>query len=465
MSKLSPARSAALAALLEADRSGAFVRDLMDELPCARSLDRRDAAFALRLALGVSATKGCLDEALDAYVAKPGKVQRSIRMALRIAAFEIIYLGSEPRVAVSQGAELVRSRAKSAVGFANAVLRRVAEGREAYLAASDIATDERAVVSKARRAGVPAWLAREMLASMGDAHAQAALDAQLEPAPLAIQLNPRVSSIEGVELYDTPLVGAFRVLDRAGLVGSGALGRDDAASSDLNAQIIATAAIRPGSTLEIGAGRGTKTFVMGCGRSRMGLAAQHVACDLSAHKCDLNRSRIIGAGLDQGISFAAGDCRDLGEVLSQLDSGAGERLLFDTVFLDAPCSGTGTMRRHPEIPWRLQLDDVVSSLPELQLELLAEASSRVAPSGELIYATCSILEAENDRVVERFLEMPQARGFQLAPVSESYAYTLPVFEHASAYVRDHETETGCFMTYPAHDAFDGHFCARFIRIA
>ena len=164
MSKLSPARSAALAALLEADRSGAFVRDLMDELPCARSLDQRDAAFALRLALGVSATKGCLDEALDAYVAKPGKVQRSIRMALRIAAFEIIYLGSEPRVAVSQGAELVRSRAKSAVGFANAVLRRVAEGREVYLAASDIATDERAVVSKARRAGVPAWLAREMLA-------------------------------------------------------------------------------------------------------------------------------------------------------------------------------------------------------------------------------------------------------------------------------------------------------------
>ena len=134
MSRLSPARRAALNALLEAERSGSFVRDVLERAD-ARPSDARDAAFALRLALGVTATRGCVDELLDRFLAKPNRVKLPVRMALRVAAFELVYLDAMPEVAVSQGVELVRARAASAAGMANAVLRRVAEARVGYLAA------------------------------------------------------------------------------------------------------------------------------------------------------------------------------------------------------------------------------------------------------------------------------------------------------------------------------------------
>ena len=86
----------------------------------------------------------------------------------------------------------------------------------------------------------------------------------------------------------------------------------------------------------------------------------------------------------------------------------GEPVKFDTVFIDAPCSGTGTMRRHPEIPWRLTEKDVTVELPKLQLTMLKEAAARVAAGGELIYATCSVFDEENTQVVEAFLNSPEA---------------------------------------------------------
>ena len=91
--------------------------------PDVHALERRDAGLAMRLVLGVVASYGCLDDLIDAYCDKPGRMNARIRNALRIATFELVYLGTEPRAAVSQGVELVRTRAKSAAGFANFVLR------------------------------------------------------------------------------------------------------------------------------------------------------------------------------------------------------------------------------------------------------------------------------------------------------------------------------------------------------
>ena len=128
MTKLSPARRRALIALMEAQDGRGFVRDILAASTGTLS-DARDEAFALTLALGVTATVGALDEALDRYIAKPSKVSARVRMALRIPAFEMLYLDTPGHVAVSQGVELVRSQARSAAGLANAVLRRVDEGR------------------------------------------------------------------------------------------------------------------------------------------------------------------------------------------------------------------------------------------------------------------------------------------------------------------------------------------------
>ena len=465
MTRLSPARKHALDALCAADSTGAYVRDLLTCSDSKSKLDRRDLAFASRLALGVTATKGCLDELLDAFIARPNKVSSRVRMALRIAAFELVYLDSEPRVAVSQGVELVRGVAQPAAGMANAVLRRVADAKDDYLGACGAFASESACASVARGLGIPLWLASEISDSRGpvDAHG---LDmvSNLDPAPLCVHANPAhghswSSYISGL---DEVFPGAYVVHDPAAFIGTDALRAHDCVVSDLSAQLIATLATRSGSCLEIGAGRGTKTFIMACQASRSGFEHSHVALDLYERKCALNKERMDSAGLGERISYLSGDACELDAVLASVE--ACTPLSFDTVFIDAPCSGTGTMRRHPEIPWRLKREDVDSDLHKIQLSLLRSAAAHVQKGGELIYATCSMLEQENRGVVSAFLASDEGASFEIAPVSEADIFRCEGFSAARKLARVHETEEGYLQTFPLKaDDFDGHFCARLIR--
>lgn len=492
MSSLSPARRFAHAVLMEADRSGGFVREVAERAP-RRPSDPRDAALGLRLALGATAASGCLDELLDRFLTKPGRVKRPARLALRVAAFELVYLGRAPEVAVSQGVELVRAQAPTASGLANAVLRRVAVAAAGYRAAEDVPPEERARTAQARQAGLPVWLVRMIADSCGADAAGALCAAQLEPAPMAVLVNPLCarhsstgSSSDATDADvaatspqpDAVLPGCAlaaervaRVLpgcalppDPATYIASGALTAGDAVASDAAAQLIATAATAPGACLEIGAGRGTKTFIIAAQAQRAGFAGRrHVAAELSAGKAARNRDRLERAGLADGVAFACGDCRDLDAVLADVDRAAGSHARFDTVFLDAPCSGTGTMRRHPEIPWRLTEADCATGLPELQLQLLTAAAARVAPGGQLLYATCSVLASEDADVVQAFLASAAGAFFSLAPVSDAPIFQYPDFAFAAALIREYEDEGGPFRAVPALRCTDGHFCARFVR--
>ena len=165
MSKLSPARKLALDVLMEADRRGMYARDVLSSRASAKAIDQRDSAFAARLALGVAATQGILDELLDQFLDKPKKVAPRVRMALRISAFEMLYLHTPGRVAVSQGVELVRSGAKSAAGLANAVLHKVADNVEDFATASDVDESERRLVRLSRLMGLPRWLCARIMVS------------------------------------------------------------------------------------------------------------------------------------------------------------------------------------------------------------------------------------------------------------------------------------------------------------
>ena len=471
VTELSPARRVALDILLDLEESGAYARDGLDASPELRELSRRDAGLATRLVLGVVATYGCLDELIDTYCEKPGRMNARIREALRIAAFEIVYLGTEPRAAVSQGVELVRTRAKSAAGFANAVLRRIVADRGVYLAAEDVpAGSERDTISAARSAGLPAWLAGEVIASLGFERARLLFDCELEPAPVAVHLNPHDVTAEDVlaglrvgvsDVAELP--GCIAPVASSELMHTDLLKRSAVAVCDLNAQVVATAATAPGDCLEVGAGRGTKSFVMAAQATRCGMRRSAVAVELSKKKNRLNRRRLERAGLIDCVCFFTGDGCDLDRTLSETDRRAGERRLFDSVLVDAPCTGTGTMRRHPEIPWRLLPEDIDRDMPGLQLALLTEAARRVRPGGQLIYATCSVLQQENAAVVDAFLNSKVGRGFALAPVSQAPIFERPEFADAAAYVRSRETNRGLFQTVPALDSFDGHFCARLVR--
>ena len=469
MSKLSPARKVTLDVLMEADRRGVYTRDVLSHRASVKALDHRDAAFASRLALGVTATEGTLDELLDRFLAKPKKVAPRVRMALRISAFEMLYLGTPGRVAVSQGVELVRANAKSAAGLANAVLRKVDDHLAEFRAASDVVTDddrELRLIRLSRAYGIPIWLCGRLLDAFDGEDGQGlAFAGNLAPAPLAIHVNPRAQISKAVPdgLVDPVFPGCYAPVDAHAMIASGVFESAAAVASDLNAQLVATVATRPGSCLEIGAGRGTKTFVMACQALRAGFERTHYALDLHERKCDQNLHRLSRAGIT-GIRTIAGDACDLNETLTSLDARAGARVTFDTVFVDAPCSGTGTMRRHPEIPWRLTEQDVDQTLPLLQLAMLCEASRRVSAHGELIYATCSVMHQENLDVVHSFLASREGARFHLEPLSNATIFDLEQFGRARDIVRTREDTQGCFQSVPSSaDSFDGHFAARLVR--
>ena len=103
-------------------------------------------------------------------------------------------------------------------------------------------------------------------------------------------------------------------------------------------------------------------------------------------------------------------------------------------------------------------------LPELQLEMLCQAACRVAPHGQLIYATCSVLRAENSHVVTQFLGSPEGEGFAPMPVSDALAGAGPAYMGAAGDIAEHEIPIGTFQSYPCPGGFDGHFCARFVRV-
>ena len=154
--------------------------------------------------------------------------------------------------------------------------------------------------------------------------------------------------------------------------------------------------------LEVGQGRGTKTLLLQNAAIAAGGPCEITAVEVSPRKSELARRRMEAAGVADHVRCVCADGRALPE-----DLGA-----FDLVFLDAPCTGTGTLARHPEIAWSLE-PSAPAELAALQAELLASAAARVAPGGRLVYATCSVLDEENDAVVRAFLASSAGAPFEL----------------------------------------------------
>lgn len=415
MARLSPARRAALALLGERRRRGARARDLLRGSEALAGLDERDRGLVTRLVLGVAAAEGALDAMIDAHLRSGGRLEPRVRDALRVSAFELVYLGTRGDVAVSQGVELVRSVAPRAAGLANAVLRRVSEGDVGRAAAARerVAAGSFGVADLALAGALPEWLAERALSSLGPDRAAAWAGGALGPAGAWVAANrmrhdaDRVIDLladAGCKPEAGPLPGSVRLGAPACLAPSGLVERADVIPCDLAAQEVALAAApKPGErVLEVGQGRGTKTLLLEGVACSAGGPCEVFAVEVSPHKSELSRRRMESAGVADHVRCVCADGRELPDDIG----------VFDLVFLDAPCSGTGTLARHPEIAWSL-LPDAPAGLAALQGELLASASARVAPGGRLVYATCSVLAEENDAVVQAFLGSSAGTGFEL----------------------------------------------------
>lgn len=427
MARATAARRCALALLGERRRRDARARDLLRGSEALSGLPERDRAFATRLVLGATAAEGALDRAVDAHLRRGAHLEPRVRDALRLAAFELLYLGERSDVAVSQGVELVRGVAPRAAGLANAVLRRVAEGDAPALAAARerVASGSSDASDLALVGALPEWLCERALASLGPADASVWAMGALGPAGAWVAANrARLSLREaetllakaGCDPVAGPVAGSFLLGAPARLAPSGLVERVDVLPCDLAAQEAALAAApEPGSrVLEVGQGRGTKTVLLEGAAVAAGGPCEIVAVELDPRKSALAARRMEAAGVAEHVACVAADGRALGgDDLPDVLLGT-----FELVFVDASCTGTGTLARHPEIAWSLE-----SSAPEelaaLQGEILSAAAARVAPGGRLVYATCSVLAEEDERVVEAFLASATGAGFELVAASRT----------------------------------------------
>ena len=377
-SKATPARLLALRLVREVRERDAYLRELVASARETTKLPAEEFDFAQVLAFGVTMCRGTLDEAIDRSLSSPRDVKPKVRDALRISAYEMLFLRKPEHVVVDQGVELVRSVAPRAAGLANAVLRKMAFDARDF-PWGDMATDDAAW---ARSFGMPEWLAVCLADEYGRDVATTIMEADLHPAPRYLRDNP----------FDP----------------------DNPFACDLSAQRVAGIVPFDGTILEIGAGRGTKTMLL---ESRaletLGHTVPIHAVELHEYRTQLHVERMRQAGIEDVVSLAGNACA--------LDAIDGVLPHYDAVLLDAPCSGTGTMRRHPEIRWKLTPADV-TELAALQRALLDEAARHVAPGGTLVYATCSILDEENQQVVDDFLATQSQGEWRVG--EDSFA-TLP----------------------------------------
>lgn len=478
MATLSPARIAAADVLSNVRRRNARARDLLrTSAPVAR-LTPADRALATRLALGGVRTSGTVDALLDAHLRR-GHLEPRVRDALRISAFELLWLATPAHVAISQGVELVRRVSPHGTGLANAVLHRVAEEDLPALARARERVERRNCTASdiALVAALPQWLADELMVSLGtDGVCRMALSALDAPgvyvAGNACLHNDveveHLLSAAGLMPCSTSLPGCLSLSSAAGLAASGLVDVVDVVPADMAAQVVAwLASPAPGTRmLEVGQGRGTKSLLLESCALRRGGLAHLAAVESEAFKVAVSRTRMERARLGKAVTCTALDGRRLGEKgLPPELSGS-----FDSAFVDAPCSGMGTLRRHPEIAWALQepaIRTAGQSLPALQLELLRAASTRVGAGGTLAYATCSELRQENEGVVSAFLAGQEGAAFSLvSPRSTAAFAALP--PQAQRLVTAMIGPDGMVRTSRVDTPelpLDGHFLALLVREA
>jgi 16S rRNA (cytosine967-C5)-methyltransferase len=445
---VTPARRAALDTLARVRQRSAYARETLDAVVSGRSLSPEDRALAARLAYGVLSTQGVLDEAIDRLADRPGRIEPRVRDALRLAAYEMLYTRLPARATVNEAVEAVRGVSPGLAGFANAVLRRLS-GEAADFPWGDPDTDTAAL---ARLTGHPAWIAQLVEEDWGRSVAAAFMRADAGTAPLYVWHDP----------FRGGLTGALQVLETdgaapteaeppgcivCGVPGAAVRGRALADGLVLVADAAAQLAARvlrpaPGSTVvDLAAGRGTKTVQLQALAVAAGGPAHVFAIDLHPFKIQESERRFAGIGVPDVTALAL-DATDATALDAALPDGA------DSVLVDAPCSGLGTLRRRVDKRWRLAPADV-DALRPLQAGMLEAGARLVRPGGTVVYSTCSVARRENHYIVREFLASDAGRAFRTRDISAD----VPVPW------RRWIGPEGWFQSMPETDGPDGHFVA------
>ncbi len=403
-----------------------------------RDADRR---LVVELVLGTLRWLRRIDAILEEASGKPVvKIDANALPHLRLAVYQLLFLDRIPAyAAVHSAVAATRDRSRRAAGFVNAVLRKVAARRRVEdwpLPAEDPRT------RLAIETSYPDLLAGRLIEQFGLDAARAVLEAgNLRRRNQLLCLGPREAiaaelAASGVPVEPAALTPTGLTVVRGSVPATEAFRAGRVYIQDAASQ---AAALVPWPTpgeriLDVAAAPGGKSFALAAAEPLVRLTA----CDRSMARLarlDANRRRL---GLD--VRCFAGDAAELGCLAGQAS--------FDRVVADLPCSGSGTIARHPELKWRISADEL-RRLASAGLALLGAAARQVRPGGRLCALTCSILAAENEEVVQAFLT--NRNDFALEPLED-----LPEpFRHGVA-------GPGLWRVLPSadHDGFTVHVLRR-----
>jgi 16S rRNA (cytosine967-C5)-methyltransferase len=391
--------------------------------PALAGLDTRDRAFARALVMAALRHLGPIDAALQARLNRPPP-DRVVQI-LRLAAAQLFALKAPPHAAVSTAVSLAAGHKQSRAfkGLVNAVLR--------GLLREPPALDNPEALA-------PPWLQSRWRTAYGTATALAI--ASMIPSEPATDLTPR-DAADAASLAEA--LGAEQL---AGGSLRTALRGDLAAwpgFADGRWWVQDAAAAVPARLLEVGAGQSVLDLCAAPGGKTLQLAAagaQVTALDRSGPR--LRRVTENLARMHLAAEVVEGDA-----------AAWGEGRLFDAVLLDAPCSATGTFRRHPDVLWAARPGDI-ASLAAVQSRLLDAAAAHVKPQGRLVYCVCSLEPEEGEAQAQGFLA--RHPGFALEPVAEGEGGAPAASRLADGTLR--------ILPHHARGGLDGFYVARFRRI-
>ena len=419
---------------------GAFADRALHGEAGRRRLSPRDRALATRLAYGAVQRRATLDHVIERLAGRPvERLEPAVLAALRLGVLQLAFLDRVPaHAAVGESVELAKRDSRGGAGLVNAVLRRAAREAPAIVAALPDGTPAEAALKHSH----PVWIAELWFDALGADAARALMAAGNEPAEAAVRANTlRIAAAELRERLPVAAHAADRLPE--GLVLEAPF---DAFSSPLweqglfmpqsrAAMAVARAlAPEPGErVLDLCAAPGGKTTHLA---ALMGDEGRIVAVERHAGRAEALRRTAARMGA------SCVEVRTADAAAPQEAAG------YDRALVDPPCSDLGTLAARPDVRWR-KAADMPAALAATQAAILDAAAVALRPGGVLVYSTCTISPAENERTIAAFLER---RGDFTADRMPS---DLPVWDHPGV--------PGFLQTFPHRDGTDGFFIARLRR--